>query len=132
MDVKRLCEWLAKGWDGIDKHETLKAVMYDDNMKFIFARTICVGDAYGCNVDIGDILRAAIGMRASAVVVAHNHPSGSSNPSPADNQFTSRLWKACKSCGLSMVDHLILTESSGYYSYAEHGALQPKFNIESA
>lgn len=53
---------------------------------------------------------------ASAVVVAHNHPSGNTFPSAEDNEITERLMSAAEVLGFHFLDHLILGKDS-YYSY---------------
>lgn len=60
--------------------------------------------------------------RAAAVVVAHNHPSGNTEPSPEDRDVTSRLQNAGRTLGIAMLDHLIFSQT-GYYSFLEQGEL---------
>ena len=56
--------------------------------------------------------------RASAIVVAHNHPSGNADPSPEDHEITRRLKKAADILGLNFLDHLIFSETS-YFSFSQ-------------
>jgi DNA repair protein RadC len=60
--------------------------------------------------------------RASAIIVAHNHPSGELFPSGEDDEVTSRLKAAADILGLHLLDHLIFTENF-WYSYREAGRL---------
>jgi DNA repair protein RadC len=60
--------------------------------------------------------------RASAVAVAHNHPSGQLQPSEEDDEITSRLKTAAEILGIHFLDHLIFSET-GYYSYNQKGRL---------
>jgi DNA repair protein RadC len=60
--------------------------------------------------------------RASAVIVAHNHPSGQLCPSPEDNEITFRLKAAGDLLGIHFLDHLIFSESA-YFSYRQQGKL---------
>jgi DNA repair protein RadC len=60
--------------------------------------------------------------RASAVVVAHNHPSGQLRPSEEDEEITLRLRAAADILGIKFLDHLIFSES-GYYSYSQENRL---------
>jgi DNA repair protein RadC len=50
--------------------------------------------------------------RATAIIVAHNHPSGSLNPSPQDLQVTKRLMQAGELLGIQILDHLIFSDES--------------------
>ena len=58
--------------------------------------------------------------RASAIAVAHNHPSGNLRPSEEDNEITRRLKAAADILGVSFLDHLIFSEIS-YFSYRQEG-----------
>jgi len=51
-------------------------------------------------------------QRATAVIVAHNHPSGNLNPSPDDINVTLRLKKAGDLLGIKVLDHLIFSEDN--------------------
>ncbi|MDR0554534.1 MAG: DNA repair protein RadC [Treponema sp.] len=60
--------------------------------------------------------------RASAVCVAHNHPSGQLRPSPEDENITIKLKDAADVLGIRFLDHLIFSEA-GYYSYCQDGKI---------
>ena len=60
--------------------------------------------------------------RASAVIVAHNHPSGRLEPSSEDDEITERLRASSEILGIALLDHLIFSESS-FYSYSQNGKL---------
>ncbi len=60
--------------------------------------------------------------RAAAILVAHNHPSGSLVPSPEDKELTRRLSSAGELLGIPLLDHVIFTDV-GYYSFLEHGGM---------
>lgn len=61
--------------------------------------------------------------RASAIVVAHNHPSGNLKPSGEDNDITWRLKRAADILGLNFLDHLIFSEIF-YFSYQQEGLIK--------
>ena len=67
-----------------------------------------------------DVFRAAIKDNAAAVILAHNHPSGHTNPSKEDREGTERMVKAGRLLGINVLDHVIVTRY-GYHSFAEHG-----------
>ena len=60
--------------------------------------------------------------RAAAIVAAHNHPSGSLDPSPEDRQLTTRLRAAGELLGIPLLDHVIFSDES-YFSFLETGSL---------
>jgi len=70
-------------------------------------------------IHIREIFTHAIRDNATAIVVAHNHPSGNLKPSDGDDEITERLKDACKIMGFTFLDHLIISKN-GYYSYREN------------
>lgn len=71
-------------------------------------------------VDMRIILSAALKCLATGIIVAHNHPSGSTNPSEADSQITRKLKAAGQNIDVMLLDHVIVTRD-GYYSFADNG-----------
>jgi DNA repair protein RadC len=69
-----------------------------------------------------DVFSVAVKWNASAVIVAHNHPSGNIMPSKKDSELTKRLYEASKIIGIPLLDHIILG-GGNYYSFAEYGEL---------
>jgi DNA repair protein RadC len=70
-----------------------------------------------------EVLRPAILDNASAIIIAHNHPSGKVEPSSEDREITIRLNKAAKIIGIPLLDHIIVSKK-GYYSFIEHGLIE--------
>jgi DNA repair protein RadC len=60
-------------------------------------------------------------LLAPIVVIAHNHPASSANPSIADREFALMCTVSCRTLGISLVDFLIVATSGLYYSFREHG-----------
>lgn len=87
------------------------------------AQMISIGTANGVNVHPRDVFAIAVRWNASAIVVAHNHPSGSLSPSKRDDDLTQGLCEAGKMMGIPLVDHIILGGES-FFSYADSGRLQ--------
>ena len=69
-----------------------------------------------------EVLRQALLHNATAVIVAHNHPSGALEPSPADDFITRRLKDLLALMDVRLVDHIIVGDTR-CYSFAEHGLL---------
>lgn len=76
-----------------------------------------------------EVFRAAIREGATAVICAHNHPSGDPAPSAADLQITRQLRDAAKAVDIELLDHVILGRAAadpagrGYYSFREAGLI---------
>lgn len=83
---------------------------------------ISQGGIEGTVTDLRIIAKYAIEGLATAVIIAHNHPSGNLQPSDADISMTRRIKEALGILDISVMDHLILTEDS-YYSFADEGML---------
>lgn len=69
-----------------------------------------------------EIVRKALLLQATAVILAHNHPSGRLEPSPEDIQVTSKIVEACRTVSVKVMDHIIVG-GDGYFSFAERGLL---------
>lgn len=69
-----------------------------------------------------EILRRALALGASAVIVVHNHPSGSTEPSLADRELTEELQMVLSKTGITLHDHVIISSSS-YFSFKSKGLL---------
>jgi DNA repair protein RadC len=74
-------------------------------------------------VDGKVIFNLALSCQATAIIVSHNHPSGSLIPSKADMNLTKSLYEFGKYIDLPLIDHLIFTDN-GYFSFADQGLLQ--------
>jgi len=73
-------------------------------------------------VDLRLVLGVALQTASSAVVIAHNHPSGNLKPSPEDKAITQCLKQAGELIGLRVLDHIILTRD-GCFSFNENDML---------
>lgn len=60
--------------------------------------------------------------RATAIIVAHNHPSRNLQPSKEDREVTARLKESGKLLGIELLDHIIFSDEK-YYSFLENGEL---------
>jgi DNA repair protein RadC len=88
----------------------------------IAARVVSVGLVNKTQVHPREVFADPITDRASAVIVAHNHPSGSLEPSREDIDITGQLKSAGEILGIRLLDHVIF-DSKGYYSFLEKGLI---------
>jgi DNA repair protein RadC len=103
-------------------HEEFYAVYVNRNNKIISVRQISKGGLTGTVADGKVIFQKALEAKATGIVLAHNHPSGASDPSPADMHLTKSLQKFGTMIDLQILDHLIITDNN-YFSFADEGIL---------
>lgn len=80
------------------------------------------GSAIASVFDLNGALKLAILDESRSLIMLHNHPSGSTRPSPQDDSITHSLKKASEAIGIRLLDHLIISYE-GYYSYSDEGRL---------
>lgn len=110
-----------KDYQGI--REAMYAIYLNRKNMIIGVQRVSEGGVSGTTVDIKMILKGAIGLLASNVILVHNHPSGELSASIADKSVTNRAKEACKLIDIELIDHLILGSDSTYYSFADEGIL---------
>jgi DNA repair protein RadC len=93
--------------DGQDR-ECGVLVTLDTKHRVIGTPIISVGTVAHTYLSPREIYRDALLSGASAIVVAHNHPSGDATPSDDDRQITRRLAEAGATLGIKLLDHLVL------------------------
>jgi len=85
-------------------------------------RVVSIGLIDRTPVHPREVFADALSDRASAIIVAHNHPSGGLEPSPADVEVTRQLKEAGSVIGIALLDHIIF-DRRGYFSFLEAGRL---------
>ncbi len=92
--------------------------------KVLGITTISEGGLSGTVTDVRLIFQYAIKANDSGIIVAHNHPSGNSNPSESDLKITQKIKEAGNLLDIQLLDHIILTpESEIYRSFADEGQI---------
>jgi DNA repair protein RadC len=81
---------------------------------------VALGGLNAASVEPREVFRGAIAVGAHAIVLAHNHPSGSAEPSDEDVRLTRRLAACAQTLGVELLDHLVIGEAS-YVSLRERG-----------
>ena len=104
------------------EQEVFYCIFLDNQHRVIKAECCFKGTIDGANVYPREVLKRALKLNAKALILAHNHPSGISEPSEADRAITRRLIDALGLVDIRVLDHFIIggTES---FSFAEHGLL---------
>lgn len=103
-------------------HEEFHVVYMNRANEVLKIEQISKGGLSGTVADGKLIFRSAIMLKASAMILAHNHPSGQRKPSDADKKLTKSLAEFGKMIDLTVLDHLIFCENT-YFSFADEGLL---------
>lgn len=116
-DARRIVE---PYYDGImDLAEKFCVILLSRANRVLGVYQHSVGGMTGTVVDRRLIITTALNCGAVGILLVHNHPSGSLQPSQADIELTNNIRKACTLLEISVVDHLILTEES-LFSFTEN------------
>ena len=99
-------------------HEECWVLFLNKANRLISKEMVSQGGLDSTVIDNRAIIRKALDKKASAIILVHNHPSGSALPSCADVTQTQALNKALKICDLSLLDHVIVARDA-YYSFAD-------------
>ncbi len=94
------------------KQEHFVVMTLDGANRLIAKRTITIGTLNSSLVHPREVFADAITDRAASIIVAHNHPSGNLSASEADLEITNRLQKAGELLGVSLIDHILITNKS--------------------
>jgi len=96
-------------------------VLYLNNSKKVLSKSQQgKGGITGTMVDVRLVFKTALELGATALILCHNHPSGTLIPSDADKQITRKLKSAGQNLDIQVLDHIIITEN-GYYSFNDEG-----------
>ncbi|MGB6056166.1 MAG: DNA repair protein RadC [Burkholderiaceae bacterium] len=103
-------------------HESFAVLFLDARNRLIAAEELFRGTLTHASVYPREVVKAALAHNAAALLLAHNHPSGSPQPSAADRALTAALKQALALVDVRVLDHFIVARA-GIHSFAEHGQL---------
>jgi DNA repair protein RadC len=103
-------------------YEVFCCLYLDSRQRLIAFEELFRGTVDCAQVHPREVLRQALLHNATSLIVAHNHPSGALEPSPADDFITGRLKDLLALMDVRLADHIIVGDSR-CYSFAEHGLL---------
>lgn len=106
---------------GACEHEVFGVLHLDSRHRLIAVEDLFRGTINSSSVHPREVVKATLARNAAAVILYHNHPSGLTEPSAADELITRRLREALALIDVRVLDHLIIAES--IFSMAEHGLL---------
>lgn len=104
-------------------HEVFWVILLDNQNRLIEGVELFRGTLGQTSVYPREVVKLALARNAGAVILAHNHPSGTREPSPADLHLTRTLKGALALIDIPVLDHFIVAGSSAPVSFAERGLL---------
>lgn len=93
------------GWG----QEAFMVMGFNARGKPVLLQTVSLGTLTACIVHPREVFRPAIVAGCALLIVAHNHPSGESDPSEEDGALTQRLHDSAELLGMPLLDHLVIT-----------------------
>jgi len=102
------------------EREVFMVLYLDTQHRLIASETTSLGTINATSVYPREIIKTALGHNAAAAVFAHNHPSGSAEPSSADRAVTERLIEALSLVDIRVLDHVVIGSGESI-SFAERG-----------
>lgn len=103
-------------------HEEVWVLLLTSTKKIIERYRLSQGGLNGTMIDTRMLLRRALERMAAAIILVHNHPSGTESPSEMDVADTRRVKMACSYFDIRLLDHMIIA-SNRSFSFAENGLL---------
>ena len=106
------------------RNETVFLLCLDAKCKVLCCREVGEGSVNSANIPIRRIVEIALGVNATTVVLAHNHPSGLAIPSDEDVHTTKRVAAALDTVEIQLADHIVVADDD-YVSLAQSGYYRP-------
>ena len=103
-------------------HEEFWILFLNRSNRVIDRMKLSQGGISGTVTDVRIIMKKAVELLASAIIVCHNHPSGNLNPSDADSKITGKIKEAGSIMDIQLLDHIIIS-GKDYYSFADNGLI---------
>lgn len=107
--------------DADQEHVTVLSL--NEVNRVIGFKVIASGQMGSSQVDFKLLFRAALALGGSAIVLAHNHLTGSTRPSQDDRNLTAKAKEAAALLGFKLLDHIVLGHGGTYYSFADTATL---------
>jgi DNA repair protein RadC len=103
-------------------HENLRVIYMNKKYRLIAEDLQNIGTVDQTPLYIREIIKRALVIGSTSIVVSHNHPSGDIQPSSNDIALTKQLSEACQSIGIELIDHIIITFNH-YFSFKKNHLL---------
>ena len=115
---------IIKAYIGNSDREHFVIACLDTKNNITAMHTVSIGTINETIVKPREVFKVAILANSTAIIVAHNHPSGDPSPSQEDIEWTKRIVKAGGILGIPVIDHIVIGDDKQYYSFAEQGLME--------
>ncbi len=103
------------------EQEQLRVMLLDTKGRVIQVTTVYQGSVHTTVIRIAELMRAAIRANATAIIVAHSHPSGDPTPSPEDVAVNKEIVAAARLLDIDCLDHIVIGAAGRFVSLKERG-----------
>lgn len=117
-----LVDYLSHAFSFHDR-EVFAVTFLDSRHGIIDVESLFEGTLSASAVYPREVIKKALMHNAAALVFAHNHPSGFTDPSPQDRKITRRLYLAARTMDINVLDHIIIGRGGDYFSFADQGII---------
>jgi DNA repair protein RadC len=111
---------------GREQLEQSRVIFLDAKHRLLGEKLLSKGTVNHVSVYPRDVLKDALALNATALVLIHNHPSGTSIPSDEDIEMTIQFQKLCNELGITLHDHIIVTSESCFSLIKDGASLFPR------
>lgn len=124
LDFESAYHLFIEKWDTkkLEFIEQFKVLLLNRAHRVLGICTLSTGGISSTIIDIRLLFAVALKSNASAIIVAHNHPSGETTPSKSDIEVTKRIHDAGKILDIPLLDHLIISKQT-FYSFKNEGII---------
>ena len=102
--------------------ERLYGIFLDTRNRILAIEKLSTGSLTSASIYPREIVKKVLSLKAGAVVITHNHPSGHTQPSIEDKQITKKVAMALATIDVCLHDHIIVGDD--YFSFSEHGLMK--------
>lgn len=120
QDIEKICRNILQ--DDINWREHFIMLTLSTKHNVINFCRLSIGAIDKTLCDTRVVLQFALACNATSIILCHNHPSGSVQPSRQDEALTTRIKSACSFFDINVLDHIVIGET-GYYSFMDEGLL---------
>ncbi|AZQ59854.1 DNA repair protein [Maribacter sp. MJ134] len=122
---KDAADLLFENWDKqtIQVHESFKVILLNNSNKVKGIYQLSKGGITSTIIDIRILFAVVLKSLSVAIILTHNHPSGTLKASQADKDITEKIKKAGELLDIKVLDHLIMVPNGDYYSFADNGLM---------
>jgi DNA repair protein RadC len=108
-----VADLLMEHYGSLDR-EVLVVIHLNTRNQIMSIEPIATGSVNGMGINMRELFKGAILANATSIIIAHNHPSGETSPSPEDVAMTRKVQQAGNLLGVEVLDHLVV----GYRNFA--------------